>query len=70
MIQLVNTKNFLNSLTKNRLNEKQVNRAVAYLRAKKLCFYDNWSGSHASILLQLESSKNEVIEALRYTLNN
>lgn len=67
-IQLAGTKDFINKLTANKLNEIQLNRASAYLRAKGISFYDSWSKEHCLILDDLNDNKSTIIDALKQTL--
>lgn len=69
-IHVIDTAEFLQRLTGNKLSQKQTASAAAYLRAKGLCFYDNWSKSHVSILAYFTNeAKNTVIEALKISIN-
>ncbi len=67
MIQIVKTEEFINRLTQGRYKEdrKNLNRIVAYLRANGLCFYDDWSRDHVSILDKLQDNKTTVLSALK-----
>lgn len=68
LIQTVSAHTFINRLTANKLNEKQVNRAVAFLKAKKIAFRDEWDGKYCLIQSELLQNKTLVIEALKVTL--
>lgn len=68
-LPIVGTEQFLQKLTGGRLSTYQVNRAGAYLRAKGISFYDDWSREHCMLMDKLNENKLIVIEALRLTLN-
>lgn len=67
-IQITNAKVFLNDLTGYRLNDLQLVRSIAYLRAKGVVFYDNWSREHCLLVADLDKHKPTVIEALKVSL--
>lgn len=69
MKALIPAKDFLNKLSKNSMSFRQLNRAIAYLRANKVVFYDTWGeGMHVVKLEDLEKNKPIVINALRVGL--
>jgi hypothetical protein len=49
MIQIISGNKFINRLTANQLTASKLNKVLAYLRANKVLFYDNWSKEHCLI---------------------
>jgi hypothetical protein len=68
MIQIISGNKFINRLTANQLTASKLNKVLAYLRAKKVLFYDNWSKEHCLILDSLQDNKRIIIEALSKTI--
>lgn len=68
-LKLIGSAHFIGRLTGNRLSTSQLNRVTAYLRAKKVVLYDEWSREHCMILDNAQINKPIVIEALKVALN-
>lgn len=68
-LPIIGCTQFLVKLTGNKLTAKQIVRATAYLRAKRIAFYDNWSKEHCMLVDTLNDNKPIVLDALRATLN-
>jgi hypothetical protein len=68
MKQLISAHTFINKLTGAQLSTRQVNRACAYLRAKKVCFLDTWSNDHVIILNDCPQNKPLVMQAIAKAL--
>ena len=66
--QLVSPHDFINKLTGGKITPNQLNRAVAYLRAKGIGFYDNWSKDFSAPIDTLRDRKADVLNALRASL--
>ena len=69
LLQLIGANQFLVKLTGAKLSNRQINKATAYLRAKGIVFYDNWSKEHCLILDHANDNKLIVIAALKQALN-
>jgi hypothetical protein len=69
LLQLIGANMFLKRLTGAQLSKRQINKATAYLRAKGIVFYDNWSKEHCLILDHANDNKPVVIESLKKALN-
>lgn len=70
MIQLISAFSFINKLTGAQMSKRQINRAIAYLRANKVVFYDTWGkGEHVLILADANKNKPLVIESLKIALS-
>jgi hypothetical protein len=69
--RIIDILGFINKLTKNKLHAIQLNRAIAYLRAKRLVFYDDWSKDHVALLgeMELPQAKELVLNAIRIAAN-
>lgn len=67
-LQIVSAKDFISKLTGGKLSDSSINRTIAYLRAKGIVFYDNWSGEHCATMDSLSSNKLITIEALKVSM--
>ena len=65
LIKIVSAKEFINNISMGKLSESQLNRALAYIRAKRIAFYDTWSKEHCLLQDELLTNKVVIIEALK-----
>lgn len=62
---LVDASDYVNRITLGRLTPCQVSRSLAFMRARKLVFYDTFSKAHVLNTILLPEHKKIIVDSLK-----